>query len=273
MFLKLLRKKLVWTIHNLKNHENRYIRLEVFCSKLIAYFADILIVHCHNAKIDVARLFNIGNLDKIKVIPHGNLSGFYKNSISMIDARRALNLSSQNFVFLCLGRIRGYKGFAGLIDSFNKLADKSFELIIAGMPRHQDLVKDIEEKASLVGNIRVIPEFIPDDKIEVYMNAADVMVLPYADVLTSGAAILGMSFGKAIIAPRLGCIPELLDGPGKFLYDRDDKDGLYNAMSEALTARSSLQEMGLNNLQVVQDFDWDSIARRTYDVYDWCIYQ
>jgi len=271
MVLKVLGKKLVWTIHNLKNHENKYIRLEAFYSKLIAYFANILIVHCHNAKIDVASTFNIGNLDKIKVIPHGNVSGFYKNSISMIDARRALNLSSQNFVFLCLGRIRPYKGFAGLIDSFNKLADESLELIIAGMPRHQDLVKRLEEKVSVVGNIRLILEFIPDEKIEIYMNAADVIVLPYADVLTSGAAILGMSFGKPIIAPRLGCIPELLDGPGNFVYDREDKDGLYNAMREAVTARSSLQEMGLENLQAVQDFDWDSIARHTYDVYDRCI--
>lgn len=67
---------------------------------------------------------------------------------------------------------------------------------------------------------------IDDFVLKDYMKAADVMVLPYRDIINSGSAILGMSFGKAIIAPHLGCIPEILKSEGGILYDPNDKNGL-----------------------------------------------
>jgi len=55
--------------------------------------------------------------------------------------------------------------------------------------------------------IKVFLDFIPDNDIQIYMNAADIIVLPYLDILNSGVAILAMSFGKPVIAPRTGSIP------------------------------------------------------------------
>ena len=67
---------------------------------------------------------------------------------------------------------------------------------------------------------------VPDDRMQVYLRAADAVVLPYRDVLTSGSAILAMTFGQPVIAPAIGCLPESLGSEGTILYDADAPDGL-----------------------------------------------
>jgi glycosyltransferase involved in cell wall biosynthesis len=95
------------------------------------------------------------------------------------------------------------------------------------------------------------------------MNAADVVVLPYRDIFTSGAALLAMSFGKAIVAPRIGCMAELLRSEGAYLYDKDDPRGLTKAISQATREQQRLPMMGLYNLQQAQALNWTEMARCT----------
>ena len=113
-------------------------------------------------------------------------------------------------------------------------------------------------------------EFIPAEELQVYLNAADVVVLPYKDILTSGAAVLAMSFGKPVIAPKLGCVAELIEeGVGGFLYDPEDEDGLLNAMRKAITA--NLRALGEYNLQKARELDWLRAAKATLEVYQRCL--
>jgi glycosyltransferase involved in cell wall biosynthesis len=270
LIVKIFGIKLVWTVHNLKNHENRYTETELLFSRVVAQLADAIIAHCEAAKQDIQRVFNVRRKDKIVVIPHGSYSNVYKNTISQEEARNRLNLLPTDLTFLFLGKIRPYKGALELIDSFRKLENNYAKLIIAGKPRPQ-LVELLRKKAEGDSNIRLILSFIPDDEIQIYMNAADIMILPYRDILTSGAVILGMSFGKAIIAPYLGCIPEILDSSGSFFYDPDEQDGLLNVMKRAMVSRARLREMGNYNLGLGEKPDWRDIAASTYRVYKRCL--
>jgi glycosyltransferase involved in cell wall biosynthesis len=97
-------------------------------------------------------------------------------------------------------------------------------LLIVGKPLNQKIAKEIN---SVVDNrITTVLEFIPDDDIQIYMNAADVVILPYTDILTSGAAILAMSFGKPVIAPAVKCITETIDDKGGFVGSGSVSNGL-----------------------------------------------
>ncbi len=100
------------------------------------------------------------------------------------------------------------------------------------------------------------------------MNAADVVVLPYRDILTSGNALLAMSFGRPVIIPRLGCVMELLDDRGAFLYDSGDPGALEAAMRHALDA--DLAAMGAHNYRLATAYDWQGIAGQTDRVYREC---
>ena len=125
----------------------------------------------------------------------------------------------------------------------------------------------ITQRIAGCANIKFMPGFIPDDQIQVYMNASDAVILPYRDILTSGAAILAMSFGRACIAPRLGCINDILDEHGAFLYDPDATDGLVRALKSAVASGRDLSRMGAYNRYLAKQWDWERIAQRTLDVY------
>jgi glycosyltransferase involved in cell wall biosynthesis len=116
--------------------------------------------------------------------------------------------------------------------------------------------------------IRIFPCFIPDKDVQLYMNAADAVVLPFQDVLTSGSALLAMSFGKALILPRRGSLTEIVDNQGGLFYDPKEKAGMYKALQQALTADFST--MGKHNYEEVKRFSWDKIAQKTYEVYSQC---
>lgn len=143
------------------------------------------------------------------------------------------------------------------------------QLLIVGNPFEDEVATDLLNRCKGNENIRAIFEFIPDDELQVYMNAADVVVLPYRNILTSGAVILAMSFGKPVIAPAIGCMEDLLDNEGSFLYNPSEKDGLVKAMRKALDA--NLKNMGEHNFELVEMLQWDKIAKRTCEVYVECL--
>jgi glycosyltransferase involved in cell wall biosynthesis len=135
----------------------------------------------------------------------------------------------------------------------------------------RELVEILPRLVARNKNIFLELKFIEDDEIEIYMKAADVMVLPYRDIMNSGSAILGMSFGKVVIAPRLGCIPEIITGEGGILYDPKDKNGLLDAMKFALSSKDKISAMGMSNYELAKKLDWEGVAQSTARIYMRCL--
>lgn len=110
----------------------------------------------------------------------------------------------------------------------------------------------------------LVPGQVPDDRMQVFLRAADVLVLPYRDVLTSGSAILGMTFGLPVIAPRIGCLPETLEGCS-ILYDADQPSGLPDALGQAIAA--DLRALGERAAAAAAELSWGPIGARTAALY------
>lgn len=267
--LKLFGIKIIWTVHNITSHEGRFSAVELFFSKLLAQICDKILVHSQFAKYEVQKMDGVIEDSQILVIPHGNYINSYENVIKRSKARNQLQIVTGDFLFLYFGQIRPYKGVSELINAFKKLDNPQATLLIAGKPCNNEISEDILKRCDKNENIKTIFEFIPDDEIQIYMNAVDVVVLPYRDILTSGAAILAMSFGRAVIAPAIGCMPDVLDKEGSFLYNPSEKNGLLTAMQRALGV--DLIKMGKHNFQLAKQLQWDDIARQTYQVYQECL--
>lgn len=267
VFLKLLRVKLVWTVHNLKSHENTHRDLELSFTRVLARLSDVIIVHSKNAKREISKEFNIKKNHKINIIPHGNFIDCYPNLISQEEARNRLNLSNSKLIFLLLGEVRYYKGVLELIDAFQSLSDENIELIIAGKPHDTTIVDEIKTRINGNKNVHTIFNFIPDDELQIYINASDIMLYPYRDIFTSGGILLAMSFGKPIIAPRLGSISNILDSSGAFLYNPEDKNGLSRALKKAIVIKDKTPIMGEYNFELAKRFAWHEIALQTYQAY------
>ena len=270
LILRMSQVKLIWTVHNLRMHEistNRWLNwMDQICTWSVAKLSNAIIVHGNAAKAEVASCFKLSTA-KINVIPHANYIGSYENTITRTEARKSFQLDESDAVFLFLGHIRPYKGVMELIESFKKINHKHVKLIIAGKTLTQEIADQIVSKAEDASNIHLKLESIPDDQIQRYMNACDAVVFPYRYVMTSGAVILAMSFGKACIAPRIGCIAEALQNQEHLLYDNSNPEGLFKAMEFAINNASTLPMVGEFNLNTVVQWDWQRVSNKTLEVY------
>ena len=226
--------KIVWTLHNLRDHEEPFPLLSQIVRKCVAKYSSAVIVHSRNAFNAVCNDYGKSIRNKLHIIPHGHYIDCYPNHISKIEARKKLGIPDSQFVYLFLGAVREYKGVDKLIEAFKQLNNPATSLIIAGKARGEKLKREIHDLCGNDDNIVFLSTFIEPEDIQIYMNACDAVVFPYQKILTSGAVILAMSFGRACIAPKVGCIPDVLDENGAFLYEKaNDVHQLCEAMQQA----------------------------------------
>lgn len=271
VLIKLGGISIVWTAHNLKDHENRFPMVDKFCTSVIVKYSDAVVVHCNEAKKILLGQFLGVDQRKVFVVPHGNYIGSYEDTLSKNEARKRLNIPNNVFVFLFLGMLRPYKGVLELIDTFLRLDLEDARLIVAGQAIDADYARQIESAVEEKENIMFFPGLVPDAKMQEYLSACDVVVFPYRDIFTSGAVILAMSFGCPCIAPKLGCIGEILDENGAFVYDPNHKHTLQSTLLVAHRQQLQLRQMGQYNRKIAEEWDWQFVAELTRDVYEFCL--
>jgi glycosyltransferase involved in cell wall biosynthesis len=267
--LGLLRRagvRIVWTIHNVGAHDGERSGEERLAHAAIAAASDAIICHCDAARTLAADTWELdaGIRARMHVIPHGSYAGVYPDTFDRDGAREALGLAPDHVAFLFLGRIRPYKGVLELIETFRSLEDQRLRLVVAGQVDGPGMDETLRRAGHGDGRISILPGLVPDDRMQVFLRGADALVLPYRDVLTSGSAVLGMTFGLPVIAPRIGCLPETLDGCS-ILYDPDRPDGLRAALEEASGA--DLQALGDRAAATAATLDWGAIGARTAALY------
>lgn len=250
---RLLGYRIVWTVHNAAPHEDagagdRLVRATL---RRLA----TLVVHCEAAR----RTLGTAGPGAL-VIPHGTYVGRYPNGIGTRSARERLGIEPDARVFLTFGQVRSYKGLDELIRAFGQLRAPDARLLIAGEP-----VGQVAPPTADDARVRLFLRHIPDAEVQVFLNAADLVVLPYRSVLTSGAAMLALSFGRGIVAPRLGCLPELERSGAALLYDPSEPDGLAAALARALELDASA--LGERAKRFARTLSWDAIARRHLAAY------
>lgn len=271
VLLRAHRVPLVWTIHNLLPHESRHPKLDWLLTRIVAGLSSGLIVHGRSAQREAVEMWRLKDESRFAVIPHGNYTGNYPNEVSRAAARKKLAIEDSEVVFLFLGAVRPYKGVLELIQAFQQLAPDRAVLVIAGQPLNEEFRRKIEAASAGLGNVQFHPGFVPDDQIQVYMNAADVVVLPYRHLLSSGAALLAMSFGKPCIGPAMGCLTDVLDDRGAFLYDPAGETGLLESMRQAVERAEALSAMGQYNRRKASQWTWASAAAATRALYERCL--
>ncbi len=268
--LRVLRRlgvRVVWTLHNIGEHDGTKGRLEPRFHRSLVQLADVVINHCEASRqlaIDTYSL-PVSTHDRLQVVPHGNYAGWYADTIDRAAARASLGLEASQRVFLFIGQIRGYKGVEEMLEVFRGIDAPDARLVIAGRPTRTATRNAIEQAATADPRVSLSLGVVPDDEMQRYLRAADAVVLPYRDVLSSGSAILAMTFGRPVIAPAIGCLPEALGADGTILYDPAAADGLERALRDALTA--DLETLGERAGAHAAGLSWGPIAARTAELY------
>jgi len=273
-FVRLLRIwgiKVVYTAHNVLPHEKTW--LDKFRAKILYKSAEAIIVHSNFIREKLIKEFP-ASAAKIHIVPHGNFDNYLpKEVLSKEEARSYFGLSMDEKVILFFGYIREYKGLDLLIDAFELVAEKdnNINLIIAGAPINNKL-SDRYWQQILKSNFRerIIyhNNFIPGEKIPLYFEASDILVLPYKSIDHSGIIHLAYSFSKPVIATDVGDFKEIIE---------HNKSGVILELNTASCLADAILKLSLNNdLGRIGEYakslseskySWKNIAKLTANVY------
>ena len=261
---RLKRFPLVWTAHNLAAHDAADDRTMI--QRLIDR-CDGIVVMSTAAERLLRETYRVSEATRVAVIPHGHYIDAYPNDITPASARAELNIAPAARVVLLLGRIRPYKGADLLIRVFRQVARDGDVLLLAGPVGSGRLSRELSDLAASPGRgeVRFDGQLVPADRLQVYFNACDLVALPFRRILHSGSLLLAMSFGRCVVAPRIGSIEEIACPHAYFGYDADD---LPSALSAALD-RDDLLAAGRDAMAFArQHYGWPDVGRKARALYE-----
>lgn len=258
--------KFVWTVHDALSHDSKYPGLELWTRQIFVKLVEKVICLNKMTVEKIAKEYKF-NPTKAITIPHGHYRDVYHKLIDLVEARKELNLPESGKIYLNLGLLKPYKGIENLLQVWQNSQDifASDTLLIVGKPLDEDYFKKLQDLAAGMEGVIIYPQFIENDKIHLYFSAANVVVLPFKKILNSGSLILAMSFGKPVIAPRLGGLLEVVGEANDLLYDPEDKEGLLKAMQKS--TQIDLDELSELARKACDRLDWNLIGQETVEVY------
>lgn len=263
LLYRLLKNNIVWTVHELEFYETKYPKLDALFVKFLMKVSKALIVHSQYSEDEVRRLFDYKR--PIHQVKHPHYIDVYANDISSANAREKLGIEQGVRVFLFLGYIKPYKGVEDLIEAFTAISDSNIRLIIGGTPLNQQIAEQLTALAAFDPRVKLDLFYISDDDMQVYLNAADLVIFPFRQTHTSGSVLLAASFGKPVLVPRTASIPEYIDETMGLFFEPDVKGSLAEALLHASTA--NLANMGEQALLKVSTYTWCDMATAHAEAY------
>lgn len=260
--------RLVWTVHNLASHERLYPRVEEWLRSWVVDQIDGVIALSESSAEAARQRFPRLRHLPLAVIPHGHYIDVYPNRVDRSAARAVLRLAPEHRVLLFVGQVRRYKNVTRLIECFRALPDPRLRLVVAGLPNDAALAAEVCAAASADDRVQTHLALIPDDRLQVFLNAADLVVLPYTEILNSGSAMLALSFHRPLLVPERGSMGELrqrFGAPWVMTYDGAlTAETLHSALGTL--DRVPADEAALER-RLRQEVGWERIAAETVAFY------
>jgi D-inositol-3-phosphate glycosyltransferase len=279
LYYRLFRKRVVFTAHNVnaRKRDGRDSWFNRFTLRIQYRLCSHILVHTAAMKRELLADFGIAPA-RVSVIPFGINDTNRKTDLNRIGARTKLGVAPMEKMLLFFGQIAPYKGLEFLVAALARLIPSlpDMKLVIAGKVKKgfEEYWKSIQTEISHPGlQDRVIAriQHIPDEDVEMYFKAADVLALPYVQIFQSGVPFLAYSFGLPVIVTDVGSLREdVIEGStGMICRPRSAAD-----LAEAVMAyfRSELfrqleQRRAMIREFAMQRYSWAKVAVITMAAY------
>lgn len=249
--IRLLGLRLVWTAHNVLPHEPVFADERAARRRLVRA-SDLVIAHSLPTLDGLAAIR--AHPRRVAVIPHGP---FPAPPLPPPQARGR---------FLFLGAIAEYKGVEDLLAAFAALPRHvRATLTVAGSCPDPGLAARLRALADrAAGRVTLRLQRVPDDELADLYAAADIVVLPFRRVTTSGSALLALGHGRPLLIPGHSALAGLPAGAVR-RYDGGIPE-LATAITElAGTGASALRTMSAAALDHVRANSWEKIGEATFE--------
>ena len=236
----------------------------------------IIFFHAESNQQRFLELFNIP-AERLHIITHGNEGLFLSSKsekITRAHLQKKYGIAEDMQVVLFFGNLTPSKGLPDLLKAFSQVYAKEpgVRLMIVGRPSK---FIDIDELMRLVSDLGISDATIFDaryilmEEVAPLMEMATVVMYPYLNSTQSGALQVAYTFGRPVIATKVGGLPEAVeDGKSGLLVSTSAPDELAEAILKLIRDPKLAVQMG-EYAKYLSDtkFSWDSIALKLLAVY------
>ena len=218
---------------------------------------------------DIARKLEENGVDpqKIRVVLNGVDRRFSPQFQG--GARTQLDLPESRFIVLFIGLLAPVKGLEILLQAMPRLEDeKPLCLLVGEGPLRTELQRQVEEK-KLQGQVSFVGAR-PTAEIPLWLNAADVLVLPSFSEGRPNVVLEAQACGVPVVATQVGGTPELIrDGESGLLVDSGDAGGLATAIRRLIDDKDLRRRLGEGGRANIKDkgLTWESSAAQVKAIY------
>jgi len=261
---RFLRIPVVHTVHNILPHE-RYAG-DIDAYRRAYETARLLFVHSSQVRDEFSVLFP-AQASKTVVVPHGSYTIYKRRPEARAAVRSALQIPSDTTVLLFCGAIREYKNIDAAIESLSQLKRDDVILVIAGSEPGEPSdplakTKETISRAGVASRTRLVSGFLDQEKMSELFEASDILLLPYSKSYGSGLLMLGMTFGKYVVATKAGMEEAASVYPRSILLDGADTASVLRGIEIAIQ-RSRTEFAPFAGLPC--EFDWINIGAKSLD--------
>jgi glycosyltransferase involved in cell wall biosynthesis len=267
IILKLRKKKIVFTVHNVVPHEPTIV--DKLLTTTVLRFGDAFIVHSTENIGTLSKLFDIhkNNIFLVHMPVHNMYGG---ESIVKAAAREQLDLANDRKVVLCFGNIRDYKGIDDLIRAFGNIAEAepTAILLIVGQlwgswRKYEKLIAELK----LSDRVQTVLNYIPMSEVKYYFAASDIVALPYKRFdAQSGVGNIALAFGRPLVVTQTGGLPDLVND-NRALVEPENPAHLADAIIAILADRELYEKLSKDAERLAEKHSWHAASDKTIDIY------
>lgn len=218
-------------------------------------------------------LTNRGYTGQQTPFPNGvDVRHFYKMDVS--ELRNSLRLKDC-FVIGYVGRLLRMKGIDTLLEALVCLVSQdtaayTYKLLIVGQGEDKSHFQEIAQTLGISEQVVWI-DAVPPEEVPAYINCMDTLVLPSRTTAKwveffGRVLIEGMACEVPVIGSDSGEIPHVIDNAG-LVFPEADADALAERIRQIAHDASLRNTLVARGLTRIENFTWETIAERTYQVY------
>lgn len=173
----------------------------------------------------------------------------------------AIGLDPSKKYILFFGFIRKYKGLDILLDAM-PLVPKDLELIVAGefYDDESEYRKQLRD-SGIEHKVHFYSDFIPQNEVNLYFSACDMVVQPYRTATQSGVAQIAYHFNKPILVTNVGGLPEVVPHNRVGYVVEVNPDAISTALNEFYD-KDLEAEFTENVKEEKKKYSWSNMARQ-----------
>ena len=159
---------------------------------------------------------DIGKFDKHnkpKTFSPHPIYDHYGTLLERNDALQQLGLDQNCKYVLFFGLVRAYKGLDLLLQAFadSRIKESNIKLIVAGeFYQDENIYRKQISDLGIEDKIIIHNEFIPDNKVNLYFSAADIIAQTYKSATQSGVTQIAFHFEKPMLVTNVGGLGEIV---------------------------------------------------------------